>query len=140
MTYTLGTAAVACGVSKSTIHRAIKSGKISAQRHVDGSYTIDPAELHRVFPPLSTVARNGSEGTTVERHATPTGTLELAIRNAALEAELKGLQELLSAYKDQVGDLRSERDRLITQVDVSQRLLTHSSKRSLLDLFRRSAA
>ena len=60
MAYTLGTAAVACGVSKSTIHRAIKSGKISAQRHHDGSYTIDPAELHRVFPPLSGTPKNGA--------------------------------------------------------------------------------
>jgi hypothetical protein len=139
MAYTLGTAAVACGVSKSTVHRAIKSGKISAQRHPDGSYTIDPAEMHRVFPPLSSVPKLGSVEQTLERSVTPADTVELAIRNASLEAQLKGLQELLGVYKGQVDDLRSERDRLITQVDISQRLLTHSSKPSFFDRFKRSA-
>jgi hypothetical protein len=139
VTYTLGTASIACGVSKSTIHRAIKSGKISAQKHPDGSYTIDPSELHRVFPMAASVSGNGSAEPSVERYATPDETVELAIRNASLEAEIKGLQELLSTYKEQVGDLRSERDRLITQVDISQRLLTHGTKRSIFDVFRRSA-
>jgi hypothetical protein len=48
--YTLGEAARASGKSKSTIAKAIKSGRISAVRGVDGSYQIDPAELHRVYP------------------------------------------------------------------------------------------
>jgi hypothetical protein len=50
MTYTLGQAAKAAGKSKPTIQRAIKSGQISASKNANGSYTIDPAELHRVFP------------------------------------------------------------------------------------------
>ena len=51
MAYTLGQAARAANVSKTTIQRAIKSGRLSASRQLDGSYLIDPAELHRVFPP-----------------------------------------------------------------------------------------
>src|SRR5688572_29247157 len=50
MRYTLGTAAKATGKNKSTLSRDIKSGKISATRRDDGSYEIDPAELHRVYP------------------------------------------------------------------------------------------
>jgi len=53
MKHTLGTAAKATGKAKSTILRAIKSGIISASRTASGSYQIDPAELHRVFPPVS---------------------------------------------------------------------------------------
>ena len=53
MSYTLGDAAKATGKSKMTILRAIKSGRISAQRKGDNSYEIDPAELHRVFQPVS---------------------------------------------------------------------------------------
>ena len=42
MTYTLGMAARATGLSKSTIHRAIKDGWISATR-VDARTLIGPA-------------------------------------------------------------------------------------------------
>lgn len=51
MRYTLGTAAKATGKAKSTILRAIKSGTISAAKAHDGSYEIEPSELHRVFAP-----------------------------------------------------------------------------------------
>jgi excisionase family DNA binding protein len=51
MSYTLGEAAKATGRSKSTILRAIAAGKISATKDVaSGSWTIEPAELHRVYP------------------------------------------------------------------------------------------
>jgi predicted site-specific integrase-resolvase len=55
MSYTLGDAAKAVGKSKTTLHRAIKSGRISAKKSEDGSYSIDPSELHRVFPPVTAV-------------------------------------------------------------------------------------
>jgi hypothetical protein len=48
--YSLAQAAKATGKSKPTIMRAIKAGKVSAMRRDDGSYQIDPAELHRVYP------------------------------------------------------------------------------------------
>jgi excisionase family DNA binding protein len=57
MSYSLGEAAKELGVSKPTVQRAIKSGKLSAIRRDDGSYDIDPAELRRAFP---TVTRNGN--------------------------------------------------------------------------------
>ena len=52
MSYTIGTAAKATGKAKSTISRDVKSGRISAERQPDGSYLIDPSELHRVYPTL----------------------------------------------------------------------------------------
>jgi hypothetical protein len=125
MSYTLGTAAKAAGVSKATIHRAIKSGKISATRHEDGSYTIQPAELHRVFPPVS---GNSGDDTGVRRSETPAETAEtakLAVLNAQLEAEIAGLKELVRVHREQVDDLRTERDRLLGQVESAHRLLTH---------------
>ena len=51
MTYSLQQAADATGKSKSTIQRAIKAGKVSANLDPHGNYQIDPAELHRVYPP-----------------------------------------------------------------------------------------
>jgi hypothetical protein len=50
-------AARAVGRAKSTISRDVKSGRISATRNLDGSVSIDPVELHRVYPAIpATVA------------------------------------------------------------------------------------
>jgi hypothetical protein len=51
MAYTLGQAANAAGKAKSTIFKACKDGLISSSRDDRGPFLIDPAELHRVFPP-----------------------------------------------------------------------------------------
>jgi hypothetical protein len=51
MSYTLGQAAKATGMSRSSILRAVNSGKVSATKDVvKGSWMIEPAELHRVYP------------------------------------------------------------------------------------------
>src|SRR3954464_9131171 len=49
MNYTLSQAAKATGKSKSSISRAIDTGRLSATRN-GGLFEIDAAELHRVFP------------------------------------------------------------------------------------------
>jgi excisionase family DNA binding protein len=49
-TLTLGQAARATGLSNTTLVRAIKAGRLSATRTETGSYSIDAAELARVFP------------------------------------------------------------------------------------------
>src|SRR3546814_1223312 len=51
MAYTLGEAAKATGISKASISRAIDSGRISAIKTESGSFSIEPVELHRVYPP-----------------------------------------------------------------------------------------
>lgn len=50
MSFSISRAAKETGLSKSTISRAVKSGRISAQKQDDGSFLIDPAELFRVYP------------------------------------------------------------------------------------------
>jgi hypothetical protein len=133
MTYTLGTAAKATGLSKSSIHRAIKSGAISAARCDDGSYKIEPAELHRVYAPVPlepfpepSMIQEATPSVAMERLD---GTRELAIANARLEAELNGLRDIVRLHREQVDDLRTERDRLLGQVEASQRLLTHVTEK-----------
>jgi hypothetical protein len=51
MSYTLATAAAATGLNKTTILRAIKSGKISAAKDPHGQWLVEPVELHRIYPP-----------------------------------------------------------------------------------------
>ena len=50
MILTLRQAAELTGKSKSTLTRAIKSGRLSASRDAEGMYAIDPAELARAYP------------------------------------------------------------------------------------------
>lgn len=50
--YTIATAAAAVGRNKTAILRAIEAGKISDSKDENGEWQIDPAELHRIYPPL----------------------------------------------------------------------------------------
>jgi FtsZ-binding cell division protein ZapB len=111
MGYTLAEAARASGKSKMTIQRAIKAGKISASRDEDGSYDIDPSELHRVFPAVSA---EGNDAGNMGRDGTPEviNVLRLEIKTrdeklAALQAERERERELL---QDSVEDLRTRLD------------------------------
>lgn len=129
MQHTLGTAAKATGLSKATIHRAIKSGKLSALRQDDGSFKIDPSELARVYElRVNETLETVSSQRVVRQSETPTETVEqheLAIKLARLEVEIAGLKDVVRLQKDQVEDLRTERDRLLGQVEAAHRLLTH---------------
>src|SRR3954463_778225 len=78
MAYTLTQASRACGKSKATLLRAIRSGRLSASRdEIAGSWLIEESELHRVFPPGTTVP-----GTIASNDAprTPDRTAELEAR------------------------------------------------------------
>ena len=46
----MGQAAKLADVSKATLSRAIKSGKVSATKNNDGCWEFDPAEICRVYP------------------------------------------------------------------------------------------
>jgi hypothetical protein len=102
MTYTLGEAAKATGNSKTTIHRAIKSGRVSATRKDDGSYEIDPAELHRVFPPKS--SSNGFTNDNLEQAVT-------RLETEGLRREIELLRERMADKDSVIDDLRHDRDR-----------------------------
>ena len=55
MTFTLSTAAKACGINKTAVLKAIKTGRLSGTRTDNGNWSIEPVELFRVFPPVATV-------------------------------------------------------------------------------------
>ncbi len=50
-TLTMGQAAKETGISKATLSKALKSGRLSYVAKSTAGYEIDPAELFRVFPP-----------------------------------------------------------------------------------------
>jgi hypothetical protein len=96
--HNLVSAAAATGVNRSTILRAIKAGRISAQRDETNGWQIDPAELHRVFPPLPSSATTATQ---------------LGATTDALVAELRAV----------IADLRRDRDAWREAFENAQRLL-----------------
>lgn len=96
MKYTAGQAAKAAGVATSTITKALEKGKISGIKDDNGAWQIDPAELHRVYPPK---AAQASESSSIERDERP-----------EKEAENRGLERLVATLQEQIRDLREDRD------------------------------
>jgi hypothetical protein len=96
--YTLGTAARTVGKSKATISRAIKGGRLSATRSEDGSYLIDPAELHRVFPETGAT---GADTVAMKRFGTPNGPEPTPSR------ETVALQRLIAEQAETIRDFEA---------------------------------
>ncbi|WP_158972431.1 hypothetical protein [Chachezhania sediminis] len=134
MSWTLSEAARETGLSKSTISRAIKSGKVSAQRQEDGSYRIEPAEVFRVYPrvaqpgepapkPLHDAMRNPHE----EPAATP------SVDEEKLRVENAMLREMLERERDDREKERADREEerrthAETVADLRKRLDTSSAQ------------
>ena len=59
--HTIATAAAAVGRNKTAILRAIKAGKISVAKDENGEWRIDPAELHRIYPPLRSASMRDND-------------------------------------------------------------------------------
>ena len=110
MGYTLGQAAKAVGMSKTSILRSIKAGRISAGRDELGQWAIEPCELHRVYPALAD--ESGTENATAERAVTGG---ETAVAQANARADLA--EARLSDFKTMLEDIREQRDRWQQQAE-----------------------
>ncbi len=111
MPYTLGQAAKATGLSKPTLSEAIKKGRISGSKDEFGRYQIDPAELHRVYPPLP--ANTSKAGVQSEQNLTH----DLTAKIMVLGARVQALEELKMQIVAERDDLRGERDRLLGVIE-----------------------
>jgi len=88
------------GLHKVSILRAIRKGKISAEKDEHGEWRLQPAELFRVYPPVPEQHNgNGEE----QQYAAPLA--------AALEAEISALKQLNQMLRDQLDDTRGQRDK-----------------------------
>jgi|TARA_B100000519_G_C14258826_1_gene446489 predicted RNase H-like nuclease (RuvC/YqgF family) len=147
MKLTLNQAAKECGRAKSTLSKAIKSGKLSAERGDKGAFLIDPSELHRVFPATS----NDDQTLPMENTQKTQG-------NSSLQSELDAVRRELetvnlerdrerSQLTDQIEDLRRRLDtegeerRKLTAMLTDQRAQEkpQEARRGFLGLFRASA-
>ena len=103
MGYTLGQAAKATGKAKTTIQRAVKSGKISATKSDSGAYDIDPSELHRVYSAIGTQQSIRNDAQPPEKHHNNDG--------EALRVKVEMLEQQLQREQETTDDLRKRLDR-----------------------------
>lgn len=112
MELTLTAAAQATGKGKSTLLRAVKSGKLSARRTDDGAFMVDASELARVFP-MESAARvaDAPRRTADAPWSAPephdAGGVELAV----LRTKVAMLEDQLGREREAVDDLRRRLDR-----------------------------
>ena len=108
MKYTAGTAAKAVGKTKSTITKAIASGKLSAIKNSSGAWEIDASELFRVYTPIAL------ETVEIERMETPK---ETPINNSGLEREVELLREMLDETKADRDSWKSQTQKVTALIE-----------------------
>src|SRR5215212_5892751 len=131
-------------MGKPAILKAIQKGRISAKKDDHGQWWIDPAELHRVYPPGSGSGQRTSSARTEE-------TIGTGQQNKLLERELEFLREKLASAERTREDerhqlnvrieelrrdkeeLKGDRDRLLKVIEEQAgtvRLLTDQSPKA----------
>jgi hypothetical protein len=128
---TLGQAAKATGKNKTTILRAVRDGRVSANRDEVGQYAIEPAELFRQFPPATDdgVAQPEAQAS----DATPRNPGDLI--DATPDA---GYRLLAEELRRQIDELKVERERerqqhLAAAADLRRRLDASEEERRRKD-------
>lgn len=108
----LAQAAKLTGKSKSTLTRAIKSGRMSAARRADGTFGLDPAELLRVYPDA---VRGASDG--ASRNGDPVAS------DAAQKSEISALRDDLAEARQQAAVAQALADERARSLEAAERNL-----------------
>ncbi len=124
-TFSIAAAARAVGTSRTSIQRAIKSGRLSATTNDLSERVIDLAELLRVFGPLKGNGQGGpDEQVTVqhgEQHADMHGgQLGTSIGLVSMHVLVDVLKTQLDDARERERVLMGERDRLLTLLETEQ--------------------
>ena len=102
-------------VTRPTLTKALNNGKISGTKNDKGHWTIDHAELARVYTPrpLPDEQESGTDDfTTQNTGKNAQSTLELVKAHQDIEAKLKALEQELAVAQA----LAAERGRLLDQM------------------------
>ncbi|MGN7437883.1 MAG: hypothetical protein ACTHOO_04490 [Alcanivorax sp.] len=106
-------AAVLTGKSKSTIQRAMNSGKLSYELDQNKRRIIDVSELERVF---------GIKQTSPEPEKAKETDVEAAVEKERMAMQIKMLEQQLTTASEQIDDLKDQRNKWEKQA--SQVLIT----------------
>lgn len=120
MSYSLAAAAAATALNKTTILRAIKNGRISGTKNESGDWQIEPAELHRVYPPVAS-PRASTDAS--QRDALPDAAAdaELRLRASLAEQRLSDLKVVLEDMREQRDKWQAQAERLAAGLVTDQR-------------------
>jgi hypothetical protein len=113
-------------VSRGTIYRDIRHGKLSAEDNGKGRTVVDLSELERVYKRR----RAGEVSHTVQRAQTDTD--DSVHENSVLRREVELMREQITGHVGVIDDLRGERDRLLKLLEeqaMSVKLLTDERMR-----------
>ena len=124
-------AAELTGKNQSTIHRAMKAGRLSFTSSEAGERLVDTAELHRVFPIKST-ENEQSRNDAPELQSNVVQLYELRLKLALESQKVSMLEARISELEEIKADLRDDRDRWRAQAEQSTRLLTDQSQKNEL--------
>lgn len=134
---TVRDAADRVGVTRQTIFKAIKQGKLSATVDARGQKQIDITELLRVYgrlqPPDDT-PRDKRDGGQLSSQTTTTGVLQLELERAKMQLQVKDLE--LATMRERVEELKTReqeakaRERTVSEE--KQQLLTIIDRQTLL--------
>jgi len=105
------------GLTRSAIFKAIKSGRLSANKNNKGEFLIDPAELFRVYKPVN------KEMLPSEQLATHKETQET--QETQETAELSMMKRLLAQVESERDDLRRRLDEESAERRKLMNILTH---------------
>lgn len=108
-------AAEEVGLSRDGILKAIRTGKLSAQKNQNGEWRIEPVELFRVYEAVHT---NGSAPV----HDSPQTTIEASTES--LQVEIRQLHQRLADKDDVIADLRQRLDAATEQNTRLEAVLT----------------
>jgi hypothetical protein len=109
MFLSLGQAAKEAGVAKSTISKALSSGKLSYREKNPEGYKIDPAELFRVYPRTT---KTDAEETSPNDWQPGQAGADTLPYSAKFEIQLAGLKSLIAEKDRRITDLESDRAQL----------------------------
>lgn len=128
-------AALQAGISRQTLFRYIKEGKISATLSHTGEKQIEVTELMRVFGPLQpttvTSATVSDQPRLSQRNTETPATVTYQIELERLKAQLEIKNAELALAKERIAELKTresssveEKNRLLTLVEQQSRLLS----------------
>ena len=96
------------GKNQSTIHRAMKAGRLSYSLSDSGERLLDTSELNRLFP-----VKSDDDALRNDAQAEPRNDAQAA----DLRARLTLMQQRIDVLEADKADLRSERDRLLSVIE-----------------------
>ena len=121
----LNAAAKHSGWNKSTLSKAIKSGRLPVKEKKGNQYFIDPIDLEREFPQKKP---DFVEATNKSNEIKQMETAETTLKIRELELELKHSNEKLSDAKEQLEKKEAEYEKLLDTVASQTKLLTYQQE------------